>query len=141
MFWLEIGILRPKEWSINHLLCRKKSELGIPNLPNHRSFYGTITDLKNATEVSTELTPTHNCLLEPLKIWFFAGNLYLSWSLRQKGLKLEWLDSDPSPELHILQEFAPRAAERRENSNMQEFSCTTLYNRIGSALELDPLMV
>ena len=40
------------------LPMKKKPEFSIPNLPNYRAFYDTFTELKNATEVSTELTPT-----------------------------------------------------------------------------------
>ena len=43
------------------LSMKKKPEFSIPNLPNYREFYDTFTELKNDTEVSTELTPTFNC--------------------------------------------------------------------------------
>ena len=44
------------------LSMKEKPEFSIPNLPNYRAFYDTFTELKNATEVSTELTPTKNDL-------------------------------------------------------------------------------
>ena len=40
------------------LSMKKKPEFSIPNLPNYRAFYNKFTELKNATKVSTELTPT-----------------------------------------------------------------------------------
>ena len=41
------------------LSIKEKLEFSIPNLPNYRAFYDTFTELKNATEVSTELTPSY----------------------------------------------------------------------------------
>ena len=38
---------------------KKRPEFSIPNLPNYRAFSNAFTELKNATKVSTELTPSY----------------------------------------------------------------------------------
>ena len=42
------------------LSMMKKAEFSITNLPNYRALYNKFTELRNATELSTELTPNHN---------------------------------------------------------------------------------